>query len=195
MRAAVLTLVLLAGCALLMRQPTGPSWVAELSPEPGIPLSEDPVRSPGEDVLLFLPEGWITLELGELAPAGVVATAVNPEYTLGLVLVFVRSSSPGQVATYDLLQLAQESFQRRLRRTGAGVKLSGDYQLLRIGPRTFVTYRFAQEGVEARAAVFVSSAGNVYEVVLLPLKLRPIEPPAPEEQERLFTGVLRALLY
>ncbi|MCS6965824.1 MAG: hypothetical protein NZ473_03555 [Candidatus Kapabacteria bacterium] len=169
--------------------------VVELSPEPGIPLAEDPVRSALGDMLFFLPKGWFVLNLGERAPAGMVAVGVNPEYTLALTVLLLRQARKDSAGQYNLVELAQQSFARRQARTAGAIRLASDFTIVRIGPKTFVLYRFKNGVRYVRVAVFASSIGTVYEVALVPLSLRAIDPPSEEECSRLFEGVLRAVQF
>lgn len=188
-------LLFLSGCFSWRPSGHGVSPVVELSPEPGIPLALEPVRSSLGDVLLFLPQGWFVLDLGERTPVGMVAVGVNPEYTLALTLSSLQRSAGDTLGQLGLLELARWSFARHQARTAGGIRLSGDFTILRVGPRSFAVYRFARNGRHVRVAVFVSSLGTVYELALVPLSLRVVEPPAEEECERLFRGVLRAVQF
>ncbi|MCS7176085.1 MAG: hypothetical protein NZ960_00430 [Candidatus Kapabacteria bacterium] len=186
-----------AGCLTWRIPERAPRIVIfELTPEPGIPLNPDPVRSAQGDVLLFLPKGWFPLELGDKAPRGIVAVGVNPEYTLAVTVAKLYPRAPSDTARqYDLLELARQSFVRRQMKTAVGIRLIGDFAIVRVGQKAFATYRFAGVGRHVRVAVFVSLLGVAYEVALVPLLLRVIEPPPEEEQEQLFESILRALQF
>ncbi|MEN3026190.1 MAG: hypothetical protein ABDH31_00580 [Chlorobiota bacterium] len=186
-----------AGCLTWRVPERAPRIVVfELTPEPGIPLNPDPVRSAQGDVLLFLPKGWFPLELGDKAPGGVIAVGVNPEYTLAVTVARLYPRVPSDTANqYDLLELAKHSFTRRQVKTAGGIRLIGDFAIVRVGQKAFATYRFADAERRVRVAIFVSLLGAAYEVALVPLSLRVIEPPPEEEQERLFEGILRALQF
>lgn len=185
---------LLPGCTIWRMPVPGQANVREIA-LPEIPLAADPVRSALGDVLLFIPRGWFLADLGDRVPAGTVAVAVNPDYTLALTLVLLQRASGDTSGQYDLLELAQQSFARHQARTGGAIRLVSDFSILRVGQKSFAVYRFGREHRHVRVAVFASSIGTVYEVALVPLSVRPIEPPGEEECERIFEGVLRAVQF
>ncbi len=184
-----------AGCSLWRMPAQDEFRVTELTPAPGIPLMENPISSSSGDLLVFLPQGWFPLQLGERAPTGTVVVGVNPEYTLGLVVALLRRPLADTSGQYDLLELAQQSFARHQARSAGSLRLISDFAAVRVGPKSFVTYRFSDGARSVRVAVFVSSIGSVYELALFPLTVRPIQPPGEEECERLFHGVLRAIQF
>ncbi len=184
------------GCIAWRPPEPGKIVVTELTPEPGIPLAMEPVRSALGDVLLFLPQGWFVVDLGKNSPAGTVAVGVNPEYTLALALLLFQRAPSDTAGRYDLLELARQSFARRQARSAGAARLSSDFTITRVGEKSFAVYRFRGGGSrQVRVAVFVSSIGTVYELALVPLSVRAIEPPAEEECERIFEGVLRAVQF
>lgn len=185
-----------AGCAF-WRMSSGHEQivVAELTPEPGILLAENPVFSPMGDLVVFLPQGWFALDLGERAPAGTVVVGVNAEYTLALTVALFRRAPAGVAGEYDLIELARQSFARHQARSAGALRLRSDFTVVRIGMKSFVVYHFSDGSRTVQVAVFVSSLGTVYELALFPLTLRAVEPPPEQERERLFHGILRALQF
>ncbi len=183
-----------AGCAIWRAPEVGGVRVQEIV-LPEIPLAAEPVRSALGDVLFFIPRGWFLADLGERIPSGMVAVAVNPDYTLALTLVLLQRASGDTAGQYDLLELARQSFARRQARTAGAVRLVSDLSIIRVGARSFAVYRFGRGPRHVRVALFVSSIGSVYEVALVPLSVRPIDPPGEEECERIFEGVLRAVQF
>ncbi len=165
------------------------------SPVPELQLSVEPVRSALGDVLLFVPKGWFLPDLGDRMPAGMVAVAVNPDYTLALTLTLLRRASRDSAGRYDLLEVTRQSFERHQARTAGAVRLASDFTLMQLGMKTFGVYRFVREQRHVWVAVFVSSIGTVYEVAVVPLSVRPIDPPPEDECERIFKGVLRAIQF
>ncbi|GBD06643.1 hypothetical protein HRbin21_00439 [bacterium HR21] len=184
-----------SGCAFWHMSEQAGVVVTELTPEPGILLAENPVFSPAGDLVIFLPRGWFALDLGERAPAGTVVVGVNPEYTLALTVVLFRRAPADTAGQYDLLELARQSFARHQARSAGALRLSSDFNVVRVGMKSFVVYHFSDGGRTVQVAVFVSSLGTVYELALFPLSLRAMEPPTEQERERMFYGVLRALQF
>jgi hypothetical protein len=169
-----------------------------LSPQPELEMSDELVRTRAGDLIALLPKGWLFLDTKGDASADIVAIAVNPDYTLTMVVSVIP---PGEVArekvdSEGLLGLARVAYQKHVRKSGGSVKLIGTYRIAELGPRRFGVYDFTANGaLRTRSAVCTSSLGNHYEVALVPVTVSGKDLPDNAEQERIFRSILATVQY
>jgi hypothetical protein len=170
-----------------------------LSPQPEIPMSDDLVRTRAGDLIALLPRSWVFLDTKNEASAEIVSVAVNPDYTLSMVVSSIpgAESSKESIESDGLLGLARSTFQKHVRKTGGQAKLVGLYRIAQLGARRFAAFDFSTNGgsLRTRCAVCVSSLGNNYEIALAPLTVTGKDVPDPLEQERVFRSILATVQY
>jgi len=170
-----------------------------LSPQPEIEMSDELVRTRAGDMITLMPKGWVFLDTKGDASADIVAIAVNPEYTLSMVVSSIPAaeSSREQIQAEGLLGLARVAYQKHVRKSAGTSKLVGTYRIAELGARRFGVYDFSTSGgaLRTRSAVCTSSLGNSYEVSLVPLTVSGKDVPNSAEQERIFRSILATVQY
>jgi len=199
--ASVIVCVLLLPSCLFVKAPEDKIEVQNvaLSPQPEIEMSDNLVRTKAGDLIALLPKGWVFLDTRTEASADIISVAVNPEYTLSMVVSSISSgeSSRERLANEGLVGLARAAFQKHSRKTSGAAKVVGSYRLAQLGARTFAGFDFSTTGggMRTRCAVCTSSIGNHYEVSLVPLNITGRDLPDAQEQERIFRSILATVQY
>jgi hypothetical protein len=190
----------LEGCLFTATEKKAESIVVSVKPE--IPMSEEYVRSRPGDMLAFLPQGWFLVDVEGKASSDVIAVAVNPDYTLTMVVQNIRKNDliDQVVQKEGLLGLTRLAFEKRQRKTSNSVRLLNKFTPTTIGSRSFGMYEFtgsAQDTTSAilhsRSAVFTSSLGNYYEVSLTPTTISGKSVPPDDECARVFRSIIASL--
>lgn len=197
---AIIVVLVLPSCLFVKapEQKTDVQNVA-LSPQPEIEMGDELVRTRAGDMIALMPKGWVFLDAKGEASADIVAIAVNPDYTLSMVVSSIPAaeSSREQVQSEGLLGLARVAYQKHLRKSAGTAKLVGTYRIAELGPRRFGLYDFSTTGGshKIRAAVCTSSLGNHYEVSLVPLSVSGKDVPDVNEQDRIFRSIIATVQY
>ena len=198
--ASVVFSIIVPSC-LFVKAPEQKSDVQNvaLSPQPEIEMSDELVRTRAGDMIALMPKGWVFLDTKSDASADIVAIAVNPEYTLSMVVSSIPAaeSSREQIQAEGLLGLARVAYQKHVRKSAGTSKLVGTYRIAELGARRFGVYDFSASGgaLRTRSAVCTSSLGNSYEVSLVPLSVSGKDVPNSAEQERIFRSILATVQY
>lgn len=170
-----------------------------LSPQPQIEMSDELVRTRAGDLIALLPRGWVFLDSKGEASADIVSIAVNPEYTLSMVVSSITHGESTREMTEEegMLGLARVAYQKHVRKSAGAVKLIGTYRTAELGPRRFGLYDFAMAsgGLRTRAAVCTSTLGNHYEIALVPLTVSGKDVPDNATQEATFRSILATVQY
>lgn len=200
----ILTTVLLAAAVpscLFVRAPQQNEDVQHvaLSPQPQIDMSDELVRTRAGDLIALLPRGWVFLDTKGESSADIVSVAVNPDYTLSMVVSSISHGESTRELTEGegMLGLARVAFQKHVRKSAGAVKLIGTYRTAELGPRRFGLYDFsmAAGGLRTRAAVCTSTLGNHYEIALVPLTVSGKDVPDNTTQEATFSSILATVQY
>ena len=170
-----------------------------LSPKPEIPMSDILVRSDRGDMIAFLPKDWFFIDLEDKASSEIFAVAVNPDYTLSLVFSLKKANARNDqiIEQEGLLGLARICFEKRQKKTAAAVKAVGKPYKIKFGNLEFVVYEFSSTGgaIRSKAAVFISSIGQSYEVAIVPMDFRGRPIPDKDEINKIFNSVLATVQY
>lgn len=199
--AALLAAAMLLPSCLFVKAPEDKIEVQNvaLSPQPEIEMSDNLVRTRAGDLIALLPKGWVFLDTKNEASADIISVAVNPDYTLSMVVSSIPAaeSSRERMASEGLLGLARSAFQKHVRKTGGVAKIVGGYRIAELGARTFAGFDFSTTGggMRTRCAVCTSSLGNHYEISLVPLNVTGRDLPDAQEQERIFRSILATVQY
>ncbi len=199
--AALLATAMLLPSCLFVKAPEDKIEVQNvaLSPQPEIEMSDNLVRTRAGDLIALLPKGWVFLDTKNEASADIISVAVNPDYTLSMVVSSIPAaeSSRERMASEGLLGLARSAFQKHVRKTGGVAKIVGGYRIAELGARTFAGFDFSTTGggMRTRCAVCTSSLGNHYEISLVPLNVTGRDLPDAQEQERIFRSILATVQY
>ena len=198
---AIVAFAIVVPSCLFVKAPEQKSDVQNvaLSPQPEIEMSDELVRTRSGDMITLMPKGWVFLDTKSDASADIIAIAVNPEYTLSMVVSSIPAaeSSREQIQAEGLLGLARVAYQKHVRKSAGTAKLVGTYRIAELGPRRFGVYDFSTSGgaLRTRSAVCTSSLGNSYEVSLVPLAVSGRDVPDNAEQERIFRSILATVQY
>lgn len=194
------SLLCLHGCLFTATERKAESIIVSVKPE--IPMSDEYVRSRPGDMLAFLPQGWFLVDVEGKASSDVIAVAVNPDYTLSMVVQNIRKNDliDQVVQKEGLLGLTRLAFEKRQRKTSNSVRLLNKFTPTTIGSRSFGVYEFTgavQDTTTAilhsRSAVFTSSLGNYYEVSLTPTTISGKSVPPDDECARVFRSIIASL--
>ncbi len=170
-----------------------------LSPQPQIDMSDELVRTRAGDLIALLPRGWVFLDAKGEASADIVSIAVNPDYTMSMVISSIPHGESTREMTEDegMLGLARVAYQKHVRKSAGAVKLIGTYRTAELGPRRFGLYDFSMTagGLRTRAAVCTSTLGNHYEIALVPLTVSGKDVPDNATQEATFRSILATVQY
>jgi hypothetical protein len=173
--------------------------IISLSPQPELQMSDIMVRSESGDMLAFLPKGWFLINIEEKAPADVLCVAVNPDYTLSAVFSNIKKTSENSaiVQKEGLLGLARVALERRTKKTGGSVHQLGRYSTVKMGPRTFAKYEFANADNTMRgvASVYKTTLDEYYEMSIIPVNLTGIVPASREDIESVFNSIMATIQY
>lgn len=172
--------------------------IIELSPKPEIPISRSIIKSETGDLIAFLPEEWFFIEAKTDSSSTIIAMAVNPDYSLGLVF----SGLPKNNSTAEAFEqegitgIGKLSFGLHQAKAGGNLKLAGKYKVTTIGSNSFCIYDMTLGGDRlAKTAVLVTSSFNYYEISLIPMNVK--EKPLPSEAEfnKIFNSLLTTVVY
>lgn len=175
------------------------SPILQFSPTPELKMSDEMVRSDRGDMVAFLPEGWLLINLEGEAPADVLGVAVDKGYIMSIVFSRIRKSDKADkiISREGVLGLVRIALEKRVKKTAGSVALVGKYSEIKMGPRKFAKYEFANADKSMRgiSAVFVSTLNNYYEVSVIPMNLTGIVPVSQYDLNRVFSSVLTTVQY
>lgn len=172
--------------------------IIELSPKPEIPISRSILRSEPGDLIAFLPEEWFFIEAKPDSLSSISAMAVNPDYSLGLVL----SGLPKNNTTAEAYEqegiagIGKLSFGLHQAKATGNLKLAGKYKVTTIGSNNFCIYDMTLGGDKiGKTAVLVTGSYNYYELSLIIMNIK--EKPLPSEAEfnKIFNSILTTVVY
>lgn len=170
-----------------------------LSPKPQIEMSENVVRSYNGDMIAFLPKDWFFIDIEEDVSSEIFAVAVNPEYTLSLIFIVRKRAQPTVDVVEDegLFGLSRLALEMHQKKTGGSVASVGRPTLIKMGNKEFVEFEFSNSGgaLSTKAAVFISSIGNYYEIALTPMTFRGKPLPTSKEMDMIFRSVLATVQF
>jgi len=135
---------------------TEPPVVYDLVPQAQIAMSITLLRSDSGDMIGFLPVDWFFVDLGEDAPKETFTVAVNPDYTLSAVFSEINSNKN------QLLEVAEQTYQTQLQKSGGKAKLIGNFKIVNVGRMQFMTYQVTTTAgaIVSNVAVFKSTYDN-----------------------------------
>lgn len=172
--------------------------IIELSPKSEIPISNNIVKSETGDFIAFLPEEWFFIDAPTDSLSAVIALAVNPDYSLGLVF----SHLPKDIAAAEAFEqegivgIGKLSFNQHLAKSGGKLKIAGKFKVTSIGHNSFCTYDMtAGSGTNAKTAVLVTSGFNYYEISMLPMNVKEKPMPSEAEMNKIFNSILTTVVY
>jgi hypothetical protein len=170
-----------------------------LSPKPEVKMSDNLVRSYKGDMISFLPQDWFLIDVEGKVSSDIIAVAVNPDYNLSAVFSVMRNDVTLSkiIEKEGLFGLARASMDRRTRKSGGNVELSGKYQKINIGNQEFVKYEFTTTSgaVNAKAVVFASGIDEYYEFALVPVVVNGNPLPPNDYTEDIFQSFLSSIKY
>lgn len=196
-------LLLLLACALLFggcpspKQVVKPVDTVAVAP-PIVQLSADLVHSPGGDMTVRIPAGWVTMDVEQLQTPQVFSVACNPGYTMSLVMGEIPVDNSVRAA-YDangLKGLAEASFQRRWKGSQSKATMVGFVEELELGKRRFATYAYSTDDTATltRVAVFFTTT-HLYECAITNLTFSDGEPAAPQTMQEILRLVLASAMW
>jgi len=192
--------VLLSSCIVVKKESdTSGYQTISLSPKPEIEMSENTVRSIDGDMIAFLPKEWFFVDIEDHASSEVFAVAVNPDYTLSLVFMARKKSQQYSeiVDSEGLFGLSRVVLDMHQKKAGGAVTSIGKPRKIEMGNMEFVEFEFASSagGLGTKAACFISSIGNYYEIALSPMTFRGKPLPTNSEMDMIFRSVLATVQF
>ncbi|HPD34068.1 MAG TPA: hypothetical protein P5545_00495 [Bacteroidota bacterium] len=194
------SLIFIQGC-FIVKLPSKEKEEVQIQyiPSPQIEMSEEPVRSENGDMISFIPKNWFFVDLGENAPSDVMVIAVNPDYTLSLV-ISRYSSNEMLDEIYNqqhLIGLANASFEKRGKKASGSLTQIGKFSTFKAGNLEFVVYKYRSknQSLPSLNAIFKSSIGQIYEISLIPMNIIGLSLPSEAEMNTIFFSVLATVRY
>ncbi len=197
---ALLSVFIISSCIVVKKDNESSDYqTISLSPKPEIQMSESTVRSNNGDMIAFLPEGWFFVDIEEQVSSDIFAVAVNPEYTLSLIFISRKKSQTYTeiVENEGLFGLSRVALEMHRKKAGGSVNSIGKPQMIKMGNIEFVEFEFSTTGggLATKAAVFISSIGNYYEIALSPMTFRGKPLPTNREMDMIFRSVLATVQF
>lgn len=160
---------------------------------PIVQLSTELVHSPGGDMTLKIPVGWVTMDIEQLQTPQVFSVACNPEYTMSLVIgeIPLENSVRAAYNATGLKGLAEVSFQRRWKGSQSKARMVGSVEEFELGKRRFAAYSYTTDGgiTLTRVAVFFTTT-HLYECAITNLTFSDGEPANLETMQEILRLVL-----
>ncbi len=170
-----------------------------LSPKPEIAMSEEIIRSNQGDMISFIPKDWFLMDIEDRKSSGIIAVAVNPDYSLSAVFSHIRGNNiiDQTIQKEGVLGLARMSLERHKRKTAGDVKMVGQYQEITMGTRKFVRYKMSTTGgaLSTDVAVFKTETGNYYEFALIPMDVLGKPLPAQPDIDLIFNSIVASIQF
>ncbi len=171
----------------------------DLSPKPEIQMSDVIIRSAQGDMISFIPQDWFLIDVEERAASGLIAVAVNPDYSLSAVFSLIRSNNimDKTIEKEGLFGLARMNLERHKRKTAGDIKLIGQYQPFSIGNKHFVKYKISTTGgaLSSDIIVFMTETGNYYEFALMPMDVIGKPLPSRQDMDRIFDSIVASIQF
>ncbi len=168
-------------------------------PKPKIELSDQPIFSPNNDFIAFLPKGWSLVDPEEKNPTNVFAIAVDQNYAFSA--IFSKLSISGDVRNIlkneGLLYFAKASYEFRNKKSLGNIQLVGNFTPLKNGRQKFYIYDFnnVSKGRMGKCAIFITSLNNCYEFTLIPIELKAEDKTTRENLEDVFYSILSSIQF
>lgn len=195
--------ILLLACLLLFGGCPSPKQVVKSADTvavapPIVELSADLVHSPGGDMTVRIPAGWVTMDVEQLQAPQVFSVACNPGYTMSLVMGEIPVENNVRAA-YDangLKGLAEVSFQRRWKGSQSKAQMVGIVEELELGKRRFATYAYSTDDAATitRVAVFFTTT-HLYECAITNLTFSDGEPASLQTMQEILRVVLASVMW
>ncbi len=172
--------------------------VIELSPKPEIPISRNVMITNQGDLIAFIPEEWFFVEAAPDSASPIIAMAVNPDYSLGLVLTGLpRDNNTAEAFELEgIAGIGKLSFGLHQAKAGAGLKLAGRMKTTTIGGSKFCLYDMVLGGGRiGKTAVLVTDSYNYYEITLITMDVKEKPIPSEAEIDKIFNSILTTVVY
>ena len=168
-----------------------------LSPKPEVQMSRNFVESKSGDMIAFIPQGWTTLGKDMYPSSDIVAIMADSTLTLSAVFSSIgmlpSNAKSDEEKVYELIRYAME---RHKKRSAGSVSQVGKGRYLSIGRRTFGMFEFiGPDGLQTKAVVWQSKAGNHYECALVPLDLTGTRIPNDSLQSQLMRSITTMIMF
>lgn len=193
-------LIVLPSCIVVKNfNDNGAYKTISLSPKPEIEMSTNIARSQDGDMIAFLPKDWFFIDVEDHVSSSIFAVGVNPEYTLSLVFLCQKKNqhSSDIVKNEGLFGLSRIALEIHQKKTGGDIASVGRPTKIKMGNMEFVEFDFSTSGgaLSTKAAVFISSIGNYYEIALTPMTFRGKPLPTSKEMDIIFRSVLATVQF
>ncbi len=170
-----------------------------LSPKPEIAMASEIIRSNQGDMISYIPKDWFLIDIDDRKSSGIIAVAVNPEYSLSAVFSLIRSNNilDQTIEKEGVLGLARMSLERHKRKTAGDIKLMGQYQEITLGTKNFVRYKMSTTGgaLSTDVVVFKTTTGNYYEFALIPMDVLGKPLPAQPDIDKIFNSIVASIQF
>ena len=196
----ILSLVFIQGC-FIVKMPSKEKDEVQIQyiPSTQIEMSEEPISSENGDMISFIPKNWFFVDLEENTPSDIMAIAVNPDYTLSLVISrYASNEILDEIYNHQhLIGLANASFEKRERKASGSLMQIGKFSTFKTGNLEFVVYKYRNknQSLPSLNAIFKSSIGQIYEISLIPMNIIGLSLPSEAEMNTIFFSVLATVRY
>lgn len=193
-------LLLLTSCIIVKEKKAFDDFSSELTimEKPQIPLSDQIVRSPVNDMIANIPIKWFFIDTEEKAPSNVFSIACNSEYSICAIFLQMAQTQHLMklLSSEGLLGVAKFSLEQKLKKSLGNIELIDDFVPLKNGKQKFYVfaYRNKTDKTIGKSAVFVSSLNNFYEFSLLQFSFKTNEINK-MEFEKIFQSILASIRF
>ncbi|MGQ9819175.1 MAG: hypothetical protein ACUVQ1_04535 [Candidatus Kapaibacteriales bacterium] len=144
--------------------------------KPQVPLSDQIVRSPTNDMIANIPLNWFFVDTEEKAPSNIFSVSCNYEYSMcALFFQLTQTQFLNKLAASEgLVGIAKYCFEQKSKKSLGNIELIGDFIPLKNGKQKFYIFTFKNkiDNTIGKSAVFISSLNNFYEFSLLQLSFK-----------------------
>lgn len=169
-----------------------------LMEKPQIPLSDQIIRSPVNDMIASIPLNWFFIDTEEKAPSNIFSVSCNYDYSMcALFLQLTQTQYLNKLSSSEgLLGIAKYCYEQKFKKSLGNIKLIGDFVPLKNGKQKFYVYTFKNKADNSigKSAVFVSSFNNFYEFSLLQLTFKTNELDK-SDFEKTFQSILASIKF
>lgn len=171
-------LVFFTSCIIVMEKKPDDEFSTDftLMAKPQIPLSDQIVRSPANDMIASIPLNWFFIDTEAKAPSNVFSVSCNYDYSMcAIFLQLAQTQYLSKLASLEgLVGVAKYCYERKFKKSLGNIDLIGDFVPLKNGNQKFYifSYRNRADNSIGKSAVFISSFNNFYEFSLLQLTFK-----------------------
>lgn len=165
-------------CIIVKKKKLDDEFLGDLAimEKPQIPLSDQIVRSPVNDMIASIPLNWFFIDTEEKAHTNIFSVSCNHDYSMcALFLQLTQTQYLSNLASSEgLVAIARYCYEQKFKKSHGNIELIGDFLPVKNGKQKFYVFTFKNKIDDSigKSAVFISSLNNFYEFSLLQLTFK-----------------------